>query len=118
MPLYADFALARYEDGVLTIVMTPPVSIGGQTIEFVMGKRFGSQTPFVTKVVASGFNGASGITITDSGVGRMNVNLFATPDMSGREENNYAWSVKRIDSGYHTTYVQGYLVLGPGIKGG
>lgn len=111
MPIYSDFPLARYEDGVLTIVLTPPEPIGGKTIEFVVAHRFGGD-PFVTKSVASGYNAVSGIEVTDSGAGVMSIPLFGTVDLSGQPAKNYAWECLRVDSGYRTIYAQGYVVLG------
>ena len=107
-----DFALARYEDGVLTIPMVPPVAIGGWSIRYTEQKRFGGSTNLITKSVASGFNGASGITITNSGQGIFNIAINSV-DSSGLEYGNDAFVVERMDSGHRTSLTEGYRLINP-----
>ncbi len=110
MPVNMDFSLIRYEDGILSYGMEPAQPIGQWTIQFQLTKRFGSVVPLVTKNVASGFNNASGIQITNSGLGQMNI-LINSIDTSGLCEGNYAYSVQRLDSGNQVVLTQGYFLL-------
>ena len=107
MAIVTDYSLSLTERGVLTIEMIPPTSVGGWSLDFYLTKRFGSQENIIHNSVASGYNGASGITITNSGAGIMNVvNLPAS--MSGKLPGNYAWTLRRTDSGHQTEIATGY----------
>ncbi len=109
MSQFSDWALAKDEDGTLTIQMTPPTAVGGWDARFDIAKRFGG-TPIVTKYVASGFNGVSGITITNSGQGIFSVRIDAA-DSSGLDEGVYASWLKRTSSGFSTVLFEGYRLL-------
>lgn len=113
MPIYGDFSLVKYEDGILTINMNPPVPIGAWDIRFRLSKRFGSDELISEKTVASGFNNQSGINITDSGQGRFRITVKGS-EMSGYDAGNYAFDVTRFTSGSRTTLAQGYLLLKEG----
>jgi hypothetical protein len=114
MPVLVDFSLARGEDAVLNVSMAPPVDVGGWDIRFEVAKRFGSYSGFVTKSVASGFNGASGITVVNSGQGIFGVRLN-TPDTNDREFGNYAYAITRYTSGSRTVLTEGYVLLSPTV---
>lgn len=114
MAVLTDFSLARYEDGILTISMAPPVAIGAWDIRFRVQKRFGGTSGLITKSITSGFNGSSGITITNSGQGQFNVAINSR-DTSGLEYGNYAFSTERFESGSRTILSEGYLQLMPGV---
>lgn len=101
-----NFTIYRYADGLLTVPVSPPVPVGGWSVEFIMTKRQDG-TPIVTKSVASGFNGQSGINITDSGNGTMIISLFAS-EVSGIDQGSYAYRVTRTDSGFHSVLCNGY----------
>lgn len=101
-----NWVLQRYNDGFLTIPLSPPVAIGAWSILFEMTKREDG-TPIITKSVASGFNGQSGITVTNSGNGTFFISLFHG-EMSGLDQGAYAYRVTRTDSGSHSTLAQGY----------
>lgn len=112
MPVLADFPLARYEDGLLTISLAPAAPIGAWNIQFLVQHRFGGLSGLILASVSSGFNGQSGITITNSGEGVFNVRIpgIAT---SGWNYGNYAFAVTRLDSGSRTVLSEGYLLLNP-----
>lgn len=112
MPVIGDFAWVRYDDGVLTLGLIPPTPVGGQTVQFQVMKRFGGVSGIFTRSVASGFNGASGITITDSGQGIMQIQIRSA-DTSGLEYGNIAFMADRLDSGYQTRYAEGYISVNP-----
>lgn len=112
MAVLTDFAFIKFEDGVLTISMSPPVAIGGWEIQFKTTKRFGGVNNLITKSVSSGYNGQSGITVTNSGAGIFNVAL-GTQDTSGLEYGNYAAVTQRLNSGSMTTLTEGFLLLMP-----
>lgn len=114
MPVVVDFSLAKHEDGVLLVRMSPPVNVGGQTLRFSVSRRHGSDAPFLVKFAASGYGGGqSGVTVTDSGLGAFGVQLYGS-EFSGKDPQNYAYKVERMDSGSRTQYTVGYLLLGPG----
>ncbi len=112
MAVLSNFSLGRYEDGVLTIGLTPEVPIGGWSIEFTVTKRFGGVTDLVTRSMAPGFQGVSGMTTVNSGQGVMSIQIHST-DMSGQEYGNYAFLTKRLDSGSMTNLTEGFLTLTP-----
>ena len=115
MPLLQDFSLCQREDGLLIVPMKPPVAIGGWDIDFRLQKRFGEFTSgLIVKCVASGFNGASGITITNSGQGQFNVSINSA-DTSGFDFQNYAFAISRRNSGAVSVLTEGYMLLGPSM---
>lgn len=116
MAVLVDFTLLRQEDAVLNVSMSPPVAVGGWDIRFQMAKRFGAESGLVTKSVASGFNGQSGITVVNSGQGVFSVRMNS-PNTSGREFGNYAFAITRFTSGSQTVLTEGYVMLGPTVGG-
>jgi hypothetical protein len=115
MATNSDFSLYSREDCTLTISMTPPTAIGGWGIEFRMQRYFGdTQSGGLLKSVASGFSGASGITITNSGQGIFAVDLQAG-NTSGLPFGNYAYTAERVDAGQKTVLSIGYALIGPDI---
>lgn len=113
MPVWSEFSLVRGEDAVVTISLVPPQPIDGWSILFEVGKRFGWTSGLVRKSAASGYGGGqSGITVTDSGGGQMNVAINGT-DTSGLQPGTYCFSAARTLSGQNTTFTQGELVLMP-----
>ena len=66
----------------LTVTLTPPTNIGGWSIRWMAQRYFGGLSGLVTKYTASGFDGQSGITITNSGQGVFNVQINSA-DSSG-----------------------------------
>jgi len=110
--IFTDFSLGRYEDGVLTVTLTPPTPIGGWTIRFMAQRHFGGLSGYAVKYTASGLDGMSGITITNSGLGIFNIQLNSS-DMSGLPFGNYATGSERLDSGQRTDLTQGFWSLNP-----
>ncbi len=108
MPGYADFQVFRYQDGILTVSLEPPAPIGAWNILFEAVNHFGGSNSVVSKSVGPGFNGLSGILITDSGHGVMNISVSAL-DVSGLEYGNYAYQVRRVDSGAGLLINEGYM---------
>lgn len=116
MPIQADFVLAKFEDGVLTISMVPAVAIGAWDIRFQLNKNFGmgQGSGLINKSCCSGFNGVSGITVTNSGQGTFNVSIQGI-NTSGLDYGNYAYTVQRYNSGFSTVLSRGYLLLEPSM---
>lgn len=110
MPVNMDWSLVRYEDGVVNFGMDPPQAVGGWGVTFTVTKRFGSDAAIMTKSMASGFVGVSGITMVNSGQGQFNINIWEA-DTSGLQPGNYACRIDRTDSGNKTLLTQGYLLL-------
>ncbi len=111
MPVYADFPIVQQEDMRVSLNMNPPVPIGQWTIQFQVQRRFGGISGIMFASVASGFNGMSGITIIDSGQGQMVVTIPSVVT-SGMNPGPKAFAGNRIDSGFHTCIVEGFLLLG------
>ena len=110
MPLYSDFTLGKFEDGIVVLELTPPIPIGGMSLEFTLAKRIGA-TPLLTKSAASGFGGGvSGMTILNSGQGLLSIS-FQSQEMSGLDIGAYACRIARTDSGSFTVLWRGYGVL-------
>jgi hypothetical protein len=107
---YTDFSWVRGDDGTLTVVLTPPVPVGGWEIRFSVTKRFGGLDTLITKSCMSGYNNVSGVNVTNSGQGIFNVALGSL-DTSGMEPGLYATRCERLTSGARTTLTEGYLNL-------
>lgn len=119
MPEYKDFSLGALENGALIMSVEPPTGVGGLAIQFTQGRRF----PFavlsgavvsglITKSCASGYGGgASGITVTDSGQGRISVALGPLDVSGSLEPGCYAYQIERLDSGSRTVYLCGYRLV-------
>ena len=114
MPVLADFSLARYEDGNLTITMAPATPIGGWSVQLRIYKHFGGGSGLVIKNMASGFINVSGINIINSGQGIFNVTLNSA-DTSGLAYGNYVYEAVRLDSGYRSVLAEGILSILPSI---
>lgn len=116
MAIQFDMPLAKFEDGILTVSLSPPTAIGGWDIRFHSQKRFGTITSgAVIKSCSSGFGaGQSGITVVNSGQGIMNIRINEA-NTSGWEFGNYAATVQRFSSGFRTVLSQGFLILYPNI---
>lgn len=111
--VFTELSLIAYSDGVLTIGLQPPTAIGGWSIDFKMTKRFRGESGLIQKYCASGYgNGASGITVTNSGQGIFAVRVNEG-NTSGLDPGTYAIQAKRTDSGFATSLTQGWLVLLP-----
>lgn len=116
MSVQGDFGIIRYEDGIITVNLTPPVAITGWSIVWTCQKRFGNTPdPVAVRSASSGFNGVSGITVTNAGQGVFTIQLPTQAEMSGRDFGNYANSAIRTDSGYRTVLSQGFMQLGAGV---
>ena len=113
MPVIADYSFVKFDDGTITVGLQNPTPIGGWDIRYVVTRRFDGSSGLIVKSVASGYNGQSGITITDSGQGVFNIALNGI-DTSGLNPGNYASKCERTNSGFHTTLTLGYLLLLPG----
>ncbi len=110
MPEIMNFSFTRQEDGILSICIQPPAPIGGLDIRWKMTKRFGSEDNIILKSVSSGYNGASGITVTNSGNGTFNVVIWSN-DTSGLEALNYATEGDVTSSGRYKQLTRGYMIL-------
>ena len=115
MPVIVDFSLGKMEDGTLIVSMSPPTSIGGADIRFQVSKRFGSTSGLILKSVSSGYNNVSGINVTSSGDGRMSITINS-PDTSGMDYGNYAYSLERFTSGSRSIITEGYLMVLPNVN--
>ncbi len=114
MAIPINFSLIRGEDAILNVNLNPPTPIGGWNLQFRVNKRFGSCSGLIFKNSASGFNGVSGITITNSGQGMFQIGINSV-DTSGFQFGNYSFSTTRLDSGNVTVLNTGFLVLLPSI---
>ena len=112
MSTLLDFALGQREDGTLVFSMIPPTNIENWTIQYTEMHRFGGISGLVIKSTASGYNGVSGINITNPTQGIMNISI-ASIDSSGRDYGCYAFSIQRLDSGAVTILSEGYRLITP-----
>ncbi len=107
--IYADVALSRYEAGLYTVQLTPPAPIGGRQILWALWKRFGSVQPLAQASIDSGIpNGASGLTILDSGQGIFSVDVLTV--YSSGQPGNYAFQTELMDPP-RTVLTRGYIIL-------
>jgi hypothetical protein len=112
MSVVGNFSLDRGADGTLTFGVAPPTAIGGMSIQFLLTKRLGGVSGLYQAWVGSGLNNLSGINITNSGQGYMQITIPSSAT-SGLDPTNYAFKVARTDSGFYTTLAEGQLVLLP-----
>lgn len=112
MPVYADFRIQKFEDGVFTVGLQPPVSIGGWSINFFVATNFGGSSGVIQKSITSGYSAASGITILNSGQGVFSIQINSA-DTSGLDTRNYAHTIYRADPGFDTVLAEGFLIIGP-----
>lgn len=113
MTVQIDFALPSFVNGTLQVALAPPAPISGATIQFDLLYRFDSPQPIVSKYLASGYsNGESGCTLVDGAAGVFQITL--TPaDMSGLDNGNYAYTVRRTDAGNVASYTAGFRLCNP-----
>jgi len=113
MPVIADFGeFAQYEDGLINVSLAPPTNISGWSLQFQVGKRFGWTSGLITRSCASGFNNVSGINVVNGAQGQFKISLQSV-DTSGMNFGAYAGYCQRLDSGFHTNLVEGYLIVVP-----
>lgn len=108
MPIQTNVSYVLTDDKTVNISLNPPAPIGGMAINFNLMHRFGSTTPIATFYLASGYSGASGLTVINSGQGIFKANLF-NQFTSGTLYGPLAFTAVRMDSGHVTTLVEGYL---------
>lgn len=113
MPIQQDFSVSQWSDTSVTLVLNPPAPVGGLTIEMFSTPRLGGTDRVFTKSVASGFNGASGITILNSGEGILEIRLDVSKDYSGRNPGNYAWKARVLTSGLNVDLGDGLISVNP-----
>ncbi len=114
MPIITDFEIARQEDTLLIINLQPPAPVGGRNMDFVVQKYYGGISGLIVKSVSSGYNGLSGITVTDSGQGVVNIQIKAA-DTSGWNFGAYVFNFFACDSGYRTVFTEGYITVMPSV---
>lgn len=112
MPVLVDAPYVQYTDGVLNVSLENPTPIGGWSVQFKIMKRFGGVSGLITKSMASGFYGVSGMNIIGSGNAHMRITLN-TVDTSGLAYGNYAFKIERTDSGFVTPLTEGFLLIEP-----
>src|SRR5271166_2345382 len=111
MPTQSDWTIYQYADGTLTVSLAPAANIGGWSLRCQVVNRFGGVTTIVTKTASSGYGGGqSGITVTNSGQGVINVALNSV-DLSGQNPGQYCYEISRMDSGSRTPLANGYINL-------
>ena len=111
MPPFYTFQLVKGDDGSFTIGLQPPISISGMGLRFDVMKRFGA-TPIVSFYCASGYNGVSGLTVTNGSQGIVNAKQY-NQMVSGIDYSNLALALVRTDSGHITTFVEAYETIMP-----
>lgn len=110
MPLFGIFPLVRDTDALIPIELVPPVSVAGWATTFEVSRNIGGNA-FVNKYAASGYvGGQSGIAVTDASTGKFAIR-FNARDMSGQDPGGYGFKFSRLDSGYVTVLVDGFVNL-------
>ena len=106
-----DFSLGIGEDATLSFAMSPPTGIGGRNLQFLIQKELGGLSGIYLASVNSGFNGLSGITITDSGQGRASITI---PSLctSGLDPVNFSYKISFQDYPV-TSLTEGFVLLNP-----
>lgn len=105
-----SFTISRYADGKVTLVLQPQAPVGGLDIVFECAKRDGGPVIF-SKYVSSGYNGASGLTITNSGAGIIDIRISAPNDLSGQDQGNFHYKTLVTTSGRDNRLSEGFISL-------
>lgn len=111
MSVQVDFTLPMPSAGTLQVSLQPPTTISGWSIKFDLMYRFGSPQPIISKYLASGYTGVSGITLVDGVKGIFNVSLYPL-EVSGLDPQNLAYQTYRTDSGAQTAINGGFRLAG------
>lgn len=82
------------------------------SLQFDLMKRYGG-VPIVSLYTASGLDGASGLTIANSGQGIVDIPLHLRSYLSGRDWGNYSYRLHRTDSGQATNLTEGVVIYQP-----
>lgn len=107
-----DFLWISLDQGFLSINMEPPIAIGQRSIDFTWGKRPGYlASGYFDKYSSSGLDGMSGITITNSGLGQLNVAINSV-DTSGLPYGVYFYRCRFTDPPA-ITIAEGNILLEP-----
>lgn len=112
MPQIQNFTWIKQDDGTLNISLVPPQAIGGRAVEWYVTKRTGGEDKLIRKLANSGYNNASGITITDSGQGKFSIDMVGN-NTSGFDYGNYAHRATVTTSGRQVTTTEGFMILTP-----
>jgi hypothetical protein len=113
MAVFQTITYIKYDDGLITIAMTPPQPIGQWSIHFQLNRQAEiSVSGLVNKYVGSGYNNVSGINITSSGQGTFNVGITST-DTAALNTGTYYYTAIRTDSGFVSVLSEGYFILQP-----
>jgi tRNA threonylcarbamoyladenosine modification (KEOPS) complex Pcc1 subunit len=110
MATYADIFVNKATDETITIGLNPATDISLYSLQFSVRSRFGGESGFIIKSVTSGYSASSGITITNSGQGVMNIQINAT-DTSGLQTGIYSYDLERINSGSRAVITQGFFQI-------
>ena len=105
-----DYSFNVGED--LTLFYSGAAAIGGGTYRFQMMKRFQGGSGLIDCYSASGYNGVSGFTITNSGGGLASIGI-QSPWTSGLDPGSYAYDIQQINSGSRQVLQEGYCLLYP-----
>ena len=110
MAEFCSFSLHKLEDADITVPLVPETAIGGWSVQMQLSKRFGSTSGHILKSMASGYYGVSGMNIVNAGQGQFSFTVQSR-DTSGMDAGIYAYTIRRIDSGFYTDLTQGYMSL-------
>lgn len=105
-----SFAWYISSDGLLTINISPPAPVGGRSLQWsVLNQQYGI-SGLIQKYLSSGYNGASGISILNSGQGVLNIHINGS-DTSGWQAGCYFHQLVATDSGLSVTMLTGNFLL-------
>lgn len=116
--IYSDFNLALYTNMALTVSIEPPTAAGGWNVDFRVQNVFGfASGPLILKSVNSGYNTVSGITVTNSGQGTIQIN-FIPGDTSGLVAKPYCYAINRyLSGGSYTLLAEGMILCRDNLQG-
>lgn len=112
MPVIQNFTLSKGQDGTVTFYLVPAQPVGGWAIRYDISRRNDSASMFTASIVSGQTNGASGLTVLNSGQGWFRIALN-TSGISGLLYGNYASKLWRTDSGSITTLAEGFCEVTP-----
>lgn len=113
MPIQQDFQASYWSENNVTLALNPPAPVSGLAITFSCTRRAGGDDVVLLKSCASGFNGVSGITVTNGQQGVMDIRINPAADISGTAVGNYVWQARIVTSGLAVTLGDGYLSVNP-----
>lgn len=114
MPVITNFSMAAGSDQAVTFYLTPAQPVGGWSVQYALAPRNGGSPMWTATLVSGQTNGASGLTVLNSGQGWFQLTLTGgSGGISGLVPGTYAGVLSRTDSGLARILAESILMVTP-----